>query len=320
MTDKVFKMAGGTVMRVTDLDACGNPEQCSIVTSCVATVQITPEYIDPQDLSPINMDGNACWVFETPPQLKWERYTITLNSVHPRVWSMLTGAALYFNEAVPTPDLVGVSTTRGQVINANAAIELWRRQANEPCVDPTQTPYVYFVAPWVTGGKIGQVTVGNNVVNGVIEAARSGVPSPWGVGPYNVERIGTGAVNAGNPRPLLTAIGTTAGDEELSREFVTTLPPPAVYATCLDPTSPVWSVTPTSGASPLLVTGTFPLYPGTSTPILPAIIDWGDLTVETVTSGTTKTHTYATPGTRQAKFTPTAYSSPTYVSASIVAS
>lgn len=320
MADKVFKMAGGTHLRVTQVDACGVPLNCSIVTTCVATVQITPEYGDPTDLSPVNMDGKFCWVYETLPQLKWERYTITLNAVNPRIWSMLTGAALYFNEAVPTPELVGVSTTRGQVINANAAIELWRRQANEVCVDPTQTPYVYFVAPWVVGGRIGEQTIGNNVINGVIEGARSGVPSPWGVGPYNVERIGPGAVNAGNPRPLLTAIGTTSQDEELSREFVTTLPPPAAYDVCLDPTDPLWGVTPTSGASPLLVTGTFPLYPGTATPILPAIIDWADGTIETVTVGTTKTHTYATPGTRVAKFTPTAYSSPTYKSASIVAS
>jgi hypothetical protein len=320
MADKTFKMAGGTVMRVTAVDACGVPQNCSIVSRCVATVQITPQYVDPQDLSPVNMDGSLCWVFQTPPQLKWEQYTITLNAVNLRAWAMLTGAALYFNEASPTPEAVGVSTSRNQVINANAGIELWKRQANEPCVDPTQTPYVYWVGPWITQGKIGEQTVGNSVVTGVIEGARSGVPSPWGVGPYNVERFAAG-VNAGNPRPLLTAIGTTQGDEELSRELVTTLPPPAPYDVCLDPTSPVFSVTPTSGASPLLVTGTFPLYPGTSTPILPARIDWGDATaVDVVTSGTTKTHTYATPGTRVATFTPTAYSSPNYVSASITAS
>lgn len=320
MADKVFKMAGGTVIRVTAVDICGVPQNCSIVSACVATVQITPEYLDPTDLSPVNMDGKQCWVYETLPQLKWERYTITLNAVHPRIWSMLTGAALYFNEAVPTPELVGVSTTRGQIINANAGIELWRRQANEVCPDPTQVPHVYYVAPWVTGGRIGEQTIGNNVINGVIESARSGVPSPWGVGPYNVERIGAGAAGAGNPRPLLTAIGTTAQDEEISREFVTTLPPPAPYDTCLDPTSPLWDVAPTAGAAPLNVTGTFPLSPSTGLPILPALIDWADGTVETVTVGTTKAHTYATPGARVAKFTPTAYSSPTYLSATITAS
>lgn len=320
MADKEFRMAGGTLARVTALDACGVPQNCSIASKCVATVQITSEYVDPQDLSPVNMDGSLCWVLETPAQLKWERYTFTFNSVNLRAWSMMTGGALYFNEAVPTPEAVGVSTTRGQIINANFAIELWKRQAGEVCTDPTLTPYVYWVGPWVTQGRIGQQTVQNGVVNGVIESARSGVPSPWGTGPYNVERIGPGAVNAGNPRPLLTAIGTTLGDEEISRELWTSLPPPLPYSTCLDPTDPLWGVTPTAGAAPLLVTGTFPLNPATGLPILPAIIDWADGTIETVTVGTTKTHTYATPGTRVAKFTPTAFSSPTYKSASIVAS
>jgi hypothetical protein len=318
MADKTFRMAGGTTMRVTAVDACGVPQNCSIVTKCVATVQITPEYLDGTDLSPVNMDGAPCWVYETPANLKWERYTITLNAVNLRAWAMLTGAALYFNEASPTPEAVGVSTSRGQLINANAAIELWKRQAGEVCTDPTQTPQVYWVGPWITQGKIGQQTVGNNVVNGVIEGARSGVPSPWGVGPYNVERYAAG-VNVGNPRPLLTAIGTTQGDEEFSRELWTTLPPPAPYDVCLDPTSPAWTVTPTSGVHPLLVTGTFPLYPGTTTPIVPGRIDWGDATAaDVVTSGTTKTHTYTLAGTYVATFTPTAYSSPSYVATIVV--
>lgn len=320
MADKTFKMAGGTVVRFTQLDACGVPQNCSIVSRCLATVQITPEYMDGTDLSPVNIDGTLCWVYQTPPQLKWERYTFTFNAVNLRAWAMLTGAALYFNEATPTPEAVGVSTTRGQIINANTGVELWKRQAGEVCTDPTQTPYVYWVGPWITQGKIGEQTVTNGVVNGVVEGARSGVPSPWGVGPYNVERYAAG-VNVGNPRPLLTAIGTTLGDEELSRELVTTLPPPAPYDVCLDPTSPLWAVAPTAGAAPLLVTGTFPLYPGTSTPILPARIDWGDGTpVDVVTTGVTKTHTYTLAGTYVATFTPTAYSSPNYVSASIVVS
>ena len=321
MADKVMRMAGGTIIRVTQLGRCGELGDCYVVSKCVATVQITPEYVDGTDLSPVNMDGTLCWVFETPPQLKWERYTITLNAVDVRAWNIMTGAPLYLNEAVPTPEAVGVSTTRDQILDSNFGLELWLRQAGEVCVDPSLTPYVYNVAPWITQGKIGEVTVGNNVVNGVIEGARSGVTSPWGTGPYNVERIATGAVGAGNPRKLLTAIDVSVpGEEELSRELVTTLPPPPPSNGCQDPT-PLVGVLPLAGASPLLVTMTFPLSPATGLPILPARIDWADASpVDVVTSGTTKTHTYATPGTRTAKFTPTGYSSPDYLSAPIVVS
>lgn len=313
MPDRCMKMAGGTVIRTTLLDECGNIGSCYVVSKCIATVQITEEYVDPTDLSPPNMDGTLCWVFETPPQLKWERYTITANAVDVRMWNMLTGAPLYFNEAAPTPEAVGVSTTRDQILMANAAVELWLRQAGEVCA-PGLTPYVYWVSPWITQGRIGERTVGNVVTNFVVEQARSGVTSPWGVGPYNVERNAITAV----PRPLLTPFVTNVpGEEELSRQLVTTLAPPPPSCGCQDPT-PALAVSPAGGTAPEDITITYPLGVD-GVPILPARIDFDDGTpVLVVTSGTSTVHSYTVPGTYNARYTPTGYSSPDYVSADIV--
>ena len=317
MADKCFMMAGGTIMRVTQVDPeCGQVGDLYAVTKCVSTVEVTHEYIEPTDLSPPNMDGQACWVFETPPQLKWERYKITLNAVDLWMWSWLTGAPLYLNEAVPTPEVVGVDTTRDQTRFASAAIELWLRNPGGPCL-PGETPYVYTIVPWQLNGRVGDYTVGNQTINFVVDRARSGMPSPWGVGPYNVERNAVTAV----PRPMLTAIPAALGAEGIARQLHTTLAPPLLTNCVAQPVAPVFAVAPLAGAAPLNVTGTFPLRADNGQPALPGRIDWDDGSpVTIVTSGVSAMHSYAAPGTYNARYTPTAWSSPDYVSADIVVS
>lgn len=318
MSDKCIAMAGGVIARFTQVDpACGAVGANYIVAKCIATVEVTHEYIEPTDLSPLNMDGTACWVYETPPQLKWERYTITFNSVPLWAWLWLTGNPLYLNEAVPTPEAVGTTFTRDATLFASAGLELWMRAQNQgPCV-PGQAPHAYFVAPWLLNGRIGDFTVGNQTVNFTVTGARSGVPSPWGVGPYNVERNAV----TGAPRPMLTPIPTTLGAEGVSRTIITTLAPPSDSACEAQLVVPEFEVAPLLGAAPLNVTGTFPLDSVTGLPILPAVIDWGDGSPTTVvTSGTSAMHAYAVADTYNATYTPTGFSSPSYVSADIVVS
>ena len=310
MADKVFKPAGGTIARFTLVDPlCGTVGNCYVVSKCIATVDITHEYIDSTDLSPVGMDGTACWVYETLPQLKWERYKLTFIAVDLHAWNMLTGAPLYLNEA---GDVVGVDTTRDQINFAAAAVELWLRQAGEVCA-PGLTPYGYWVSPWILGGKIGDFSVGNNVVNFVVEEARSGIPSPWGVGPYNVERVPA----TGVPRPLLTPFNVAVpGQETIARRLITTLAPPIpTSGECEDPT-PLLEVAPAGGVAPLNVTATLPLRPDNGQPMVPGRLNWGDAgPVDVIVGGTTALHTYALAGTYTATYTPTANSSPNYVSA-----
>jgi hypothetical protein len=305
--------AGGTVLRATQLDECGNPTGCFIVSKCVATVETTAELIEGTELGPdsLNMDGTACFVFRTPPSIKWENYTATLNQVDPDLWNMATGATLYLNNAAPTPDVIGFENTRNMPSNANWALELWLRDVGKVCA-PGETPYIYWIAPWLMQGVPGDRTVGNNVINFVVSNAISGVPSPWGVGPYNVEIDSV----SGLPRPMLTPISTTAGDEGLSRQFQTILAPPPPVCGCQE-LEPTFDVAPLAGSAPLNVTLTFPLG-ADGNPILPASIDWDDTNVETVTSGVSAMHSYALAGSYTPTFTPTGYSSPTYTAAAPV--
>lgn len=318
MADKCLAMAGGTIMRVTQVDPdCGVVGSLYAVSKCIATVEVTHEYIEPTDLTPLNMDGQACWVYETDPQLKWERLNITMNKVNLWMWNFLTGSPLYLNEAAPTPEVVGATFTRGQTRFASAGLELWLPNPASGVCAPGEKPYNYFVASWITRGRIGDFSVGNNVVNFNVTGARSGVPSPWGVGPYNVERNAV----TGVPRPMLTPIPTTLGDEGIARPLVTTLAPPPETGCMALSTTPVFAVLPLAGAAPLAVVGTFPTDAITGLPILPARIDWDDGTpVQVVTSGTTAGHNYAIAGSYNAVFTPTGYSSPNYTSAAVVVS
>lgn len=313
MPDQTLKPAGGLVVRFTKLTACGELGDCYIAFKCLATVERTAEYIDGTDISPINMDGTACWVYQTPPELKWERATITLNAIPVRIAEMIAGAPLYLNEDA---EAVGYDYTRDMINNSNFAIELWLRQAGEVCPDGSAR-YDYYVGPWYTQGKIGQSTVGNANMTLVIEDARSGVTSPWGVGPYNVERNSMTDV----PRPLLTAIDVaTPGQETLSRFLVTTLAPPILSDQCQDPT-PVAAVAPTVGAAAVPRVLTFPLRADNNAPDLPGLVDWDDGgPLESVTSGTTVQHVYAAPGTYNVRYIPTSHSGPTYVSVDITVS
>lgn len=314
MPDKVLKGAGGTMARFTKLTECGELGACYWAFRCVATVERTAEYIDGTDISPQNMDGMACYVYMSPPELKWERATITLNAIPTRIKEALTGAPVYLNE---DSEAVGNDMTRDMILNSHFGLELWLRQAGEPCDEDGNLPYVYYVAPWYRDGKIGQSTIGNQAYTLVIEDARSGVYSPWGVGPYNVERNST----TGVPRPMLTPIDTaTPGQETLSRELVTYLAPPIASTECQDPT-PVVAVAPTVGGAAVPRVLTFPLRPDNAQPDLPGLVDWDDGgPAEAVSSGTTVQHIYAAPGTYNVTYTPTSHSSPTFVSVDITVS
>jgi hypothetical protein len=78
----------------------------------------------------------------------------------------------------------------------------------------------------------------------------------------------------------------------------------------------VFSVAPTTGLAAVPRVATFPLD-ANGDPLLPGVIDWGDLTADTiVTSGTTANHNYVV-GVYTATYRWTGGSGTTYTSAVI---
>lgn len=295
-------------VRLTKLDACGtviDSTSSSATSSGIISIEQTAELEDRQDYFTLNADAQPCITDTSPPILKWINVTVTFCQVDPELYNIATAEPLVLNDATPTPQAVGFRTRSGSIANANFAFEAWTRIGGANACADGELQYGYFLLPWVVEGQVGDLTLENGAANFVI-TGRTNPNSLWGVGPYNVIKLAA----TDEPSPLLVAIAS--GDHRHMQ--LTTLPPPTVTCGAQDVT-PTVTVAPLTGSAPLLVTLTIP------TGTLPAVIDWGDATpLQTVTSGVTVQHTYATAGTRTVEYKPTNFSAPTYLSAPVVVS
>jgi hypothetical protein len=297
--------------RVTRLGPCGEvPDGTSngcdyAVTESFVDIALTKVLQERQDALQLNANGDICVDKPKAPILRWYEVTVTFCNVDPELFNIVSAEPLIYNDAV-TPQAVGWCTIPDSPEAANFALEFWTNTEDE-CTDEDVT-YGYGLLPRITQGMIGDVTINNGVVNFTVTGITRG-GNQWSTGPYNVIVHESGP-DIGLPDVLLVAV-----DPRAHKCFQwTTLAPPPGQCGCQDLT-PVFAVAPTSGLASVPRIGTFPLD-ANGDPILPATIDWGDLTVETVTTGTTKSHSYVA-GTYTATFTPTGYSSPTYRSATI---
>lgn len=299
-------------VRVTRLGACGEfvSTGCDFaVSSGFVDITLTKVWQERQDALQLNANGDICVDKPKAPILRWYEVVITFCNVDPELFNIVSASPLILNDAL-TPEAIGWCTLPDSAESAHFGLEFWTGTDDDDCEDDEIT-YGYGILPRVVQGTIGDVTIANGVINFTVNAITRGA-NQWGTGPYNVI-INESGDNEGFPGPLLTAV-----DPRSHKCFMwTNLAPPAAACGCQDAT-PLVGVLPLAGSDPLAVTLTFPLD-GDGNPILPAVIDWDDASpLEEVTSGTTVGHNYAAPGTYNARFTPTGFSSPTYVSADIV--
>lgn len=299
--------------RVTRLGPCGEilDTGCDYaVTTSFVDITLAKVMQERQDALQLNANGDICVDKPKAPILRWYEVTITFCQVDPELFNIVSAEPLILNDAL-TPEAVGWCTLPDSAASSNFALEFWTGTGDDEC-DDDEVVYGYGILPRITQGMIGDVTIANGVINFTVNGiTRAG--NQWGVGPYNVI-INESGPNIGLPAPLLLPIDTAA-----HKCFQwTTLGPPEGECGCQD-ISPVLAVAPTSGAAAVPRVATFPLG-ADGDPILPATIDWDDLTVETVTSGTTAQHTYAAPGTYNVTFKALEESGPTYTSVTITVS
>lgn len=302
--------------RVTRLGPCGEilEEACAYATTeSFVDITLTKVLQDRQDALQLNANGDICVDKPKAPILRWYEVTITFCNVDPELFNIVSAEPLVLDDSL-VPEAVGWCTLPDSAAASNFALEFWTGTEDEGC-DDDDTIYGMGTLPRITQGMIGDVTIANGVINFTV----TGITRPgnqWGVGPYNVIINETG-LNAGLPGPLLLPIDPTA-----HKCFQwTKLPPPEGFCGCqsLDPDDLAFSVLPTSGAAAVPRVATFPLDPD-GNPLLPGVIDWGDLTADTlVTSGTTANHTYIA-GSYTATYRWTGGSGPTYTSAVITVS
>lgn len=310
MASECHSVVRAPSMRVTRLDACGVPVEgaCSSATSeSFVDITLTKVFQERQDALQLTANGDICVDKPKAPILRWYEVNLQFCNVDPELLNIVTADPLVLNDAVD-PVAVGWDTEVGSVAASNFGFEFWVGTEDEAC-DDGSIVYGYGVIPWLRQGYITDLTFGNQVTTFTVNAI-SKANSQWGVGPYNV-LIHQSGVDAGLPGPLLTSIGPKVH----KRFFWTELPPPDGQCGCVALPA-VLIVLPLTGLTSVDRTATFPLN-SAGDPLLPASIDWGDMTVETVTSGTSATHTYVAPGSYTATYTLTGESGPTYTSATI---
>lgn len=300
--------------RVTRLGPCGeilNSACAYATTESFVDITLAKVLQDRQDALQLNANGDICVDKPKAPILRWYEVTITFCQVDPELFNIVSAEPLILDDSL-TPEAVGWCTLPNSAASSNFALEFWTGTEDEGC-DDDETVYGYGILPRITQGMIGDVTIANGVINFTVNAiTRPG--NQWGVGPYNVIINETG-VNAGLPAPLLLPIDSTA-----HKCFQwTKLGPPEGACGCQSLPAPAFVVTPTVGAAAVPRVATFPLD-ANGDPLLPGVIDWGDLTADSiVTSGTTMNHNYIA-GSYVATYRWTGGSGPTHTSATITVS
>lgn len=298
--------------RVTRLGPCGELSDtgCDFATtSSFVDITLTKVLQDRQDALQLNANGDICVDSPKFPILRWYEVSITFCGVDPELFNIVSNEPLVLNDAT-IPEAIGWCTLPDSASAANFALEFWTGTEDEGCDDEDGPDYGYGVLFRVTQGMIGDISITNGVITFTVTGITRG-GNQWGVGPYNVIINETGA-NAGLPGPMLVAANPAAH----KCFFWTKLPPPDGVCGCQDLTQAL-IVLPLTGLTSVLRTATFPLVGGE--PLLPAVIDWGDLTAEeVVTSGVSATHTYAAPGSYTVTYRATEQSGLTYTSAPVV--
>jgi hypothetical protein len=218
MPTKCYAQVRGRVIRVTRLDACGNPDpgaSAVVVSKRVSTVTIDEVTDDGTNIRERNFGDELCIVDDAFTQIIGYTADIALCGVDPDLVSLLTGQPVVTNAA---GDIVGFdATTTVDLDSFGFAIEVWSRIANSACDPSGFRPWGYTVFPFLKGGRLGGFSFENGAVQFTISGAQTRDGNGWGVGPYDVDRDDVSA-----PAPLNTPLG----ENTHYRNILVTLDPP----------------------------------------------------------------------------------------------
>jgi hypothetical protein len=310
MASECFSLLRFAAARVTKLNSCGAVVEgsCSTVSTVggIITVAMTRELVERQDYTTLDGDGNICIPDTKAEIIKWLPTDITFCKVDPEMLNILTAEPLVLNDAV-APAAIGWRTQQGSASNSFFAFEGWVRISASDCPDG-DVEYGYFVLPFMKEGIIGDITFENAAATFTVSGIAV-VGSQWGMGPYNVRKVLSGP-DVGLPAPLLTAIGPL----DFRHLQKTTLPPPLNGCGCEALPAALVVVDPGPG-----LTGDMTIPDAN---LLPAYVDWGDLTApQLLPVGTVSpvNHVYAAPGAYPVTFSSISHSAPTYTGNVVIA-
>lgn len=213
-----YAQVRGNVIRVTRLDACGNPDpgaSAVVVSKRISSVTIDEVTEDGTNIRDRNFGDELCVVDDAFTQVLGYTADIALCGVDPDLIGLLTGQPVVMNAA---GEVVGFDAT--STVNLDSfgfALEVWTRIAGTNCDSSGNRRWGYTVFPFLKGGRIGGFSFENSAVQFTISGAQSRDGNGWGVGPFDVDRDAGGL-----PAPLNDPLGVNAH----YRNILVTLDPP----------------------------------------------------------------------------------------------
>jgi hypothetical protein len=288
---RCFSPVRGRAMRVTKLDGCGRPiygDESTAVSDGFVSVSFTANSDDGEEINVTNAAGKTC-VREVPcPTFLGYGVEIEFCNVDPALFAILTGQEPEYDE-----DGFAVGFRINSDVSAcesGFALELWTGVPGVRCSDESAADAVpggYLLLPYLQGGIFGDFTIENDAISFTVTGAQTKTGSGWGVGPYDVIRVGN------DPSPLTDPI--VSGDHLLVR-YTDVAPPPAYCGTkpLLDPSGE--DLTSVTATATLLSVSFAAVPPGSD----PWYVDFGDGLWDYAADGAAIVHEYATAGTYKA--------------------
>lgn len=228
MASNCFTPIGGTVMRLSKLDACGavvtGGSSCKVISSGFVRVARTAEYEDADEFIVKNANGDICVNERTSPALKWLNLEIEFCTVDPDIFNLTTGSPLVLDDNT-VPASAGFRTREGVIPTVNFALEVWTRLSGASACSGGVVRYGYYLAPWIVQGTAGDLTFENGPISFTVNA-RTKPGSLWGVGPYNIRNA---ILTPFTPGKLLTAISALDHDHFQ----ITNVAPPTPACGCV---------------------------------------------------------------------------------------
>ncbi|GIE28982.1 hypothetical protein Ait01nite_020270 [Actinoplanes italicus] len=258
----------GKMLRLTQLDVCGNPVLVNgwpvhVISKGFVSVEYEPEFDDGDEIEQKNADGDACVYEPGRRRVKFYNVTITVCGVDPELFGLWSNMPLVLDEnGVAT----GMRVTSELNLDSAVAFELWSGTAQKKCApgSAVQRPrFGYFLLPNVIDGQVTDFTIENGAANFTL-SGKAIDGGGWGEGPYDVYLRAAGVVKLTDP----------IGDRDLLHVDWTMLPPPAP--------SPGIAARPADGPlveDPTDATGMTVRFTPSFVPAAPGntyTVDWGD--------------------------------------------
>lgn len=208
MAVECVSMSRGKMLRITRLDACGAPVEgllSTLVAKAFVSGTFTPNYLDAEEITQADANGDRCIDDQGPVQLRWIDVSLIICTVDPTMINLITGDPVVLDDATPTPNTVGFRMDADLTGDANFALEMWSGISGQGCTASGFPEYGYWLFPWLKDARWGEFVVQNGALT-LTFTARAIWGGDWGVGPYDIRRDATVPATL---EPLLTPIGPT---------------------------------------------------------------------------------------------------------------